>query len=79
MINNSRIGDKNITYKPIGIIHSGNKIQESPPIQPIYAKECRGKVEGFPEFADGLKDIDDKIILTKKRLNAEGDGTLKNE
>lgn len=28
------------------------------PIQPIYAKGCQGRAEVFPEFADGLCDVE---------------------
>jgi tRNA-Thr(GGU) m(6)t(6)A37 methyltransferase TsaA len=28
------------------------------PIQPAYAKGCRGRAEVFPEFADGLTDLE---------------------
>ncbi len=31
-----------ITYEPIGVIHSGHVIAEETPIQPVYAKGCRG-------------------------------------
>jgi tRNA (adenine37-N6)-methyltransferase len=47
-----------ITYKPIGIIHSEHTIAEKTPIQPVYAKGCKGHVEVFPEFAEGLRDLE---------------------
>jgi tRNA-Thr(GGU) m(6)t(6)A37 methyltransferase TsaA len=47
-----------ITYKPIGIIHSGHVDAKLTPIQPIYAQSCKGQVEVFPEFAAGLQDLD---------------------
>jgi len=47
-----------ITFSPIGIIHSGHDIAQKTPIQPVYAKGCDGWVEIFPEFAEGLKDIE---------------------
>ncbi len=45
------------TYKAIGIIHSGFTEREHTPIQGVYSKE-KGSVELFPEYADGLKDIE---------------------
>ena len=47
-----------ITFKPIGIIHSEHTIQEETPIQPVYAKGCKGSAEIFPEYAEGLRDLD---------------------
>lgn len=47
-----------ITLKPIGVIHSEHIVQEETPIQPAYAKGCRGRVEVFPEYAEGLKDLE---------------------
>ena len=48
----------NIVYRPIGIIHTPFKELENMPIQPSGAAGVRGTVELFPEFADGLKDLD---------------------
>ena len=47
-----------ITYRPIGLIHSEHTIAEKTPIQSVYAKDCKGQVEVFEEFADGLIDLD---------------------
>jgi len=47
-----------ITYKPIGVIYSEHTIAEETPIQPAYAKGCRGRAEIFPEYEEGLRDLD---------------------
>ncbi|MCE5248719.1 tRNA (N6-threonylcarbamoyladenosine(37)-N6)-methyltransferase TrmO [bacterium] len=47
-----------ITYKPIGVIHSEHVATERTPIQPAYAKGCKGMAVLFPEFVDGLRDLD---------------------
>jgi tRNA-Thr(GGU) m(6)t(6)A37 methyltransferase TsaA len=47
-----------IAYRPIGVIHSEHTRAEDTPIQPVYAQECRGQVEIFPEYTDGLRDIE---------------------
>lgn len=47
-----------ITYKPIGIIHSGHLEAQNTPIQPVYAAGCKGRAEIFPEFEEGLSDLD---------------------
>jgi tRNA-Thr(GGU) m(6)t(6)A37 methyltransferase TsaA len=49
---------KRLTYRPIGIIHSEHTIADKTPIQPVYAKGCKGQAEVFPEFAPGLRDLD---------------------
>ena len=46
-----------IIYWPIGIIRSEHKSAKKTPIQPLYAKGCRGYVELCPEFAEGLRDL----------------------
>jgi tRNA-Thr(GGU) m(6)t(6)A37 methyltransferase TsaA len=45
-------------FKPIGVIHSPFTKAEGTPIQPIYAEGTEGTVEIFPEFGDGLVDLD---------------------
>ncbi|AHL22500.1 MULTISPECIES: tRNA (N6-threonylcarbamoyladenosine(37)-N6)-methyltransferase TrmO [Thermococcus] len=47
-----------ICYRPIGVIHSPFREPNGVPIQPSAAKGIRGTVEVFPEYADGLKDIE---------------------
>ncbi|MCK4354133.1 MAG: tRNA (N6-threonylcarbamoyladenosine(37)-N6)-methyltransferase TrmO [Dehalococcoidia bacterium] len=47
-----------IKYKPIGLIHSPFKEPEGTPIQPAGAKGINGTVEIFPEYAEGLKDVE---------------------
>jgi len=45
-------------YRAIGIIHTGHTAVERTPIQPVYAKGCKGRVDVFPEFVAGLRDLD---------------------
>jgi len=47
-----------ISYQPIGIIHSPFTDIEDMPIQPTGASGIRGTIEVFPEFAEGLKDLE---------------------
>ena len=44
--------------KPIGIIYSPFKQASGTPTQPTYAKGVEGRVEIFPEYAAGLKDLE---------------------
>ena len=46
-----------ITYRPIGIVRSEHKIVEKTPIQPVFAKGCPGYAKLYPEYAEGLRDL----------------------
>jgi len=46
-----------ICYQPIGVIHTPYTTLEGMPIQPVGARGVRGRVEIFPEFAPGLRDL----------------------
>lgn len=46
-----------ITYRPIGRIHSPFKVPEGTPIQPPGAVDVEGQVEVFPKYAEGLADL----------------------
>jgi tRNA-Thr(GGU) m(6)t(6)A37 methyltransferase TsaA len=52
------MGETAITYRAIGVIRSEHVAAEETPIQPAYAKGCKGRVEIFPEFAPGLRDLE---------------------
>jgi tRNA-Thr(GGU) m(6)t(6)A37 methyltransferase TsaA len=47
-----------VTYHPIGIVHSPFTSLEAMPIQPVAETSGHGIVEIFSEFVDGLKDLD---------------------
>ena len=47
-----------IEYHPIGIIHSPFTELSGMPIQPAGAAGVEGTVEVFPEYNDGLKDLE---------------------
>jgi tRNA (adenine37-N6)-methyltransferase len=47
-----------LTLKPIGIIHSEHRVPRQTPIQPVCAGGSPGQVEVFPQYADGLEDIE---------------------
>lgn len=49
---------KEVVYRPIGIIHSPFKEPKGTPIQPSTARGIRGTVSVFPEYTEGLKDLD---------------------
>ena len=54
-----------IALKPIGVIHSPFKEASGTPIQPCMAEGVKGHVEIFPEYQQGLADLDgfDRIWL----------------
>jgi tRNA-Thr(GGU) m(6)t(6)A37 methyltransferase TsaA len=47
-----------ISFRPIGVLHSEHTVAGQTPIQPAYAKGCQGRAEVFPEFAEGLTDLE---------------------
>lgn len=47
-----------ITYRSIGVIHSPFKQPKGTPIQPPAAKGVEGTVELFPEYLEGLQDLE---------------------
>ena len=49
---------KEIKYSPIGIIHSPFEKPDGTPIQPKGAQGVKGSVDVFPQYAEGLRDID---------------------
>ena len=49
--------ENTVQYSPIGIIHSAHVAADKTPIQPVYAKGCKGRAEILPEFAKGLRDL----------------------
>ncbi len=55
---NIKHNQEEIVFNTIGIIHSPFKEREGMPIQPIGAKGVKGQIVIFPEFKDGLKDLD---------------------
>jgi tRNA-Thr(GGU) m(6)t(6)A37 methyltransferase TsaA len=48
-----------ISYTPIGIIHTPFKTQSETPIQGIFSPDSIGEVELYPQYFEGLKDISD--------------------
>jgi len=49
---------KEIKLKPIGIIHTPYKEPKGIPIQGKFEKIVKGTIEIFPEYQEGLKDIE---------------------
>lgn len=47
-----------INYRPIGIVHSPFPDIKGMPIQPTGATKTQGTVEVFPQFAEGLRDLE---------------------
>ncbi len=47
-----------LAFEPIGIIHTPFKNLDGTPSQGAAARGAKGTVEVFPEFAEGLKDIE---------------------
>lgn len=52
------MNDAQIMYHPIGIIHSPHTAAENTPIQPVYAEGFSGYAEIYPEYTEGLRDLE---------------------
>ncbi len=50
--------NKEIKLRPIGIIHTPYKDSKGMPIQGRFEKDITGQAEIFPEYKQGLKDIE---------------------
>ena len=63
-----------VSYRPIGVIHSPFTNIEGMPIQPTGASGIQGTVEVFPEFVEGLKDLEgfSHVILLYHFHRVEG-------
>ncbi len=49
---------KTVTLAPIGVIRTPFKTKDDAPIQGTLGPDARGTAEVFPDFEDGLKDIE---------------------
>ena len=47
-----------VTFFPVGVVHSPHKALAGMPVQPPSAAEFTGEIEIFPEYAEGLLDIE---------------------
>jgi len=54
---NLKNDQKEVLFKPIGIIHSPFKDRNEIPKQPYEGRDVKATVEIFPEFVDGLKGL----------------------
>jgi len=50
--------NEEIVYKPIGVIRTPFKSPVGVPIQPSAGRGIKGLVEVFPEYMEGLKDLE---------------------
>ena len=69
-----------IKYSPIGVIHSPFEGLEGTPIQPAGARGINGSVEVFPQYAEGLKDVEGFshiILIYHFHLSGESSLTAK--
>ena len=47
-----------LTLEQIGVIHSEHHVLAETPIQPVCARGSAGRVKLFPQFAEGLDDVE---------------------
>jgi tRNA-Thr(GGU) m(6)t(6)A37 methyltransferase TsaA len=66
-----------IKYSPIGVIHSQFKTPKGTPIQPAGAEGINGSVELFPQYAEGLLDVEGfSHIILIYHFHLSGEFTL---
>jgi tRNA-Thr(GGU) m(6)t(6)A37 methyltransferase TsaA len=51
------MNEHDIHFSPIGVIRSEHTVAKQTPIQPTYAKGCRGRIELLPQYVQGLQDL----------------------
>jgi len=63
-----------IIIRPIGVVHSEHREPKRTPIQSVFAVGCRGTAEIFPEYAEGLLDVEtySHLYLLYRFHRAEG-------
>jgi len=47
-----------VQYRPIGVVHSPHKTRDEAPRQPRFGDGIRSSIEVFPEYVDGLPDLE---------------------
>jgi tRNA-Thr(GGU) m(6)t(6)A37 methyltransferase TsaA len=47
-----------VVYRPVGVVHSPFKEPYGTPIQSAAARNVEGVIEVFPQYAEGLRDIE---------------------
>jgi tRNA (adenine37-N6)-methyltransferase len=52
------VSERTVIYHPIGVVRSDHVEAGRTPVQPVYAPGCRGTVEVFQEYAEGLRDLE---------------------
>lgn len=65
---------KKITYRSIGIIHTPYAEKADTPIQGCFAPNSKGYIDLYPEYLDGLKNVEgfSHLILLYHFHQAEG-------
>ncbi len=48
-----------VVYEPIGVIRSEHTEARKTPIQPVFARDCKGRAELKPEYLRGLLDLNE--------------------
>lgn len=71
---------RNLSYKPIGVVHSPFKQPKNVPIQAAASKGNAATVEIYPQYVEGLKDLEGFshiILLYHFHLVKEGELMVK--
>jgi len=69
--------DKEIRFRPVGLVHSGFREREGTPRQAVGATGSRGRIEIDPALAEGLADLDGfSHVLVVFHLDRVGEAHL---
>jgi tRNA-Thr(GGU) m(6)t(6)A37 methyltransferase TsaA len=58
MLLNMRAERNGIVFRPIGVVRSPHTDPSRTPIQPRYAKDIEGRIEIYPQYEEGLTDVE---------------------
>jgi len=69
---------KEIIFSPIGFVRCAHTQVSTTPIQPVYAQECRARIEILPQYEEALDDLDGfSHIYVLYHFHKAGPATLK--
>jgi len=58
MLLTMRAEKNDIVFRPIGVVRSPHTDPSRTPIQPRYAKDTEGRIEIYPQYEEGLTDVE---------------------
>ena len=67
-----------VAFDPIGYVRCAHREADRTPIQPVYSRGCRGRIELFPQYRQALDDLDGfSHIFVIYHFHKAGPATMK--